>query len=223
MNINNLYLLGDSFTAQHSDPTKNESQKIVFWVNMLRENYNVFLYAEASRDLQTILDTWVKLLPKLKENDCIVIGFPYFSRWRLPRDEKYYKIENEQIVRHISQHGFGGKQLEFLDKNNIVERLRENEIINSSKASSLNNKELIESLTEVSKCKVVLWSWTRFEEGFKPNGLYDKTDLEKELGYWGTMQDVFDRTNGNYGQNGDLHWDEKTQELFYQFIKKVLI
>lgn len=220
MSINNCYIFGDSFTAQPSDPTKNESQKIVFWVDMLKENYNVFLYAESSRDLQTILDTWIKVLPNMNQDNCIVVGLPYFSRWRMPRDESDYKKENEQLVRHVGQHGPSEIKVETVIRDGLEERLFENQIINSSKASSLNYKEVIESLVQLSKCKVILWSWARFKEGFKPKGLYDKTDLEKELGYWGTMQDVFDRTNGKYGVNGDLHWDEKTQKLFYQFIKK---
>ena len=220
MSINNCYIFGDSFTANPSHPADNESQKTMFWVDMLKENYNVFSYAESSRDLQTILDTWIKVLPNMNQDNCIVVGLPYFSRWRMPRDESDYKKENEQLVRHVGQHGPSEIKVETVIRDGLEERLFENQIINSSKASSLNYKEVIESLVQLSKCKVILWSWTRFKEGFKPKGLYDKTDLEKELGYWGTMQDVFDRTNGKYGVNGDLHWDEKTQKLFYQFIKK---
>lgn len=220
MSINNCYIFGDSFTENPSNPVHNESQKTMYWVDMLKENYNVFLYAEGSRDLQTILDTWIKVLPNINQDNCIVVGLPYFSRWRIPRDESDYKKENEQIVRHIGQHGPSEIKVETVMRDGLEERLFENQIINSSKASSLNYKEVIESLVQLSKCKVILWSWTRFKEGFKPKGLYDKTDLEKELGYWGTMQDVFDRTNGKYGIKEDLHWDEKTQKLFYQFIKK---
>jgi len=220
MSINNIYIFGDSFSANGSPFYRNESGKPVFWVNMIDIHYPTLVYAEGSRDLQTILDSWIKVLPNVNKNDCIVVGLPYFSRWRIPRDETEYKIENEQIVRHIGQHGPMEIKVETVNRDGLEERLFENQIMNSSRASSLNYKEVIESLTKLSKCKVILWSWARFKEGFKPKGLYDKTDLEKELGYWGTMQDVFDRTNGEYGNKGDFHWDEKTQKLFYEFIKK---
>ena len=220
VNINNIYIFGDSFSANGSNPLYNESQTYVFWVDMLNVDYPTFAYAEGSRDLQTILDTWIKVLPNLDKDDCIVVGIPCFSRWRIPKHESEYTIENEQIVRHIGHTGPSEIKVETVIKNGIEERLFENEIINSSKASSLNYKEVIESLTKLSKCKVILWSWTQFDEEFKPAGLYDKTDLENELGYWGTMQDVFNRTNGQFGIIGDMHWDEKTQKLFYAFIKK---
>lgn len=226
MKIDRIYVLGDSFSDHGSDPLTNPSGEEVFWVDILSKTHNVLRHAEASRDTQTILDIWIKLLPQIKEDDFLIIGFPYFSRWRLPRSEKFYKIENELTIRHIGHQGFYSFQnedIEIYDKtisaNSIKEKLIDNDFINSSKASSLNNKELIESLTELSKCKVLLWSWTRFKEGFKPKNLYDKTDLEKIMGYWGTQYDMWKNTNGKFGMEWDLHWDEHTQKLFYNFVK----
>ena len=220
MSISNIYIFGDSFSANGSAFYRNESEKPAFWVDMIDSHYSTIVYAEGSRDLQTILDTWIKVLPNMNEDNCIVVGLPSFIRWRIPRHELFYKKENEQIVRHIGQHGPMDIKVEEVIRDGLEERLFENQIMNSSKASSLNYKEVIESLTQLSKCKVILWSWTKFKKRFKPKGLYDKTDLEKELGYWGTMDGVFHRTNGKYGTKGDFHWDEKTQKLFYEFIKK---
>lgn len=229
MKVDKIYVLGDSFSANGSDPLTNPSGKNMFWVGMLSKNHNVLRYAEGSRDTQTILDTWIKLLPKIKEDDFLIIGFPYFSRWRLPRSENFYKVENELTIRHIGQNGFYSFQngdIEIYDgmskRDSIEKKLIDNQFINSSKASSLNNKELIESLTELSKCKVLLWSWIRFKEGFKPKYLFDKTDLEIEMGFWGTQDDMWKKTNGRYGINGDSHWDETTQNLFYNFVKSKL-
>ena len=219
MNINRIFILGDSFSANGSSFLINESEKHAFWVDMLTDTFNIKKYAEESRDIQTILDIWIKLLPQITENDCIVVGFPFFSRWRLPRHKDDYKQENELIIRHIGQHAYSECKIETVERNGINERLSENEIINSSIASTLNTKEIIESLTQLSKCKVILWSWVRFKEGFKPNGLYDKTDLENELGYWGTQDDIYYKTKKKYGRIGDLHWDETTQKLFFEFIK----
>ena len=105
MSINNCYIFGDSFSANGSSPLTNQSEKPVFWVNLIDIDYPTLVYAEGSRDLQTILDTWIKVLPNIDKNDCIVVGLPYLSRWRIPRDKSEYKRENEQLVRHIGQHG----------------------------------------------------------------------------------------------------------------------
>jgi len=226
MKINKLYILGDSFSANGSDRRKNPSGKDAFWVDSLREYYDVYKYAESSRDTQTILDTWIKLLPQINENDFIIVGFPYFNRWRFPRSEKAYKKEHDLWIRHISsegQYNVRNGDLEFYAKDTpmepLLERLIDNQIIHSSVASSLNNKELIESLTKISKCGVLTWSWTRFRTGFKPEGLYDKTDLEKELGYWGTQDEMYTKSDGKFGYSGDLHWDEQTHHLFLNFVK----
>jgi hypothetical protein len=230
MKVNKIYVLGDSFSANGSSPTSNPSGKDIFWVNILKkyykDSYEILIYAEGSRDTQTIFDTWIKLLPKIQENDFLIIGFPYFSRYRFPRSEKFYKVENDLTIRHIGQNGAyslkdGDIEIydEFTERDFIEKKLIDNQFINSSKASSLNNKELIESLLEMTKCKTLLWSWTRFKEGFKPKDLLDKTDLENIMGSWGTQSDMYKKTNGKYGIFQDLHWDEDTQNLFFNFVK----
>ena len=242
MNINRICILGDSFSAHGSSAEGNPSGKEKFWIKDLNETYPTLVYAEPSRDVQTILDTWTKLLPKVEENDFLIVGFPYFSRYRFPLNEMFYRKEphlhckinyhsvdveeNELITRHVGQHGefdIQNGELEFYNKDTnrqqLLEKLDDNQIINSSFASALNNKELIESLTQVSKCRTLLWSWTRFKKGFKPEGLYDKTDLEKELGHWGTLDDIYRKSSGKFGFMGDLHWDEKTHDLFAKFVQ----
>ena len=240
--MNKVFILGDSFSAHGASAQHNESKKEVFWIQEINDTYPVLVYAEPSRDVQTILDTWIKLLPTFSENDYLIVGLPYFSRYRFALNEMFYRTEpylhskvnyfyadtkeHEIYTRHVGQHGWfdiKNGELEFygkdVDRKQLLEKLDDNRIINSSIASTLNNKEIIESLTKVTKCQTLLWSWTRFKNGFKPEGLYDKTDLEKELGYWGTLDDLYNETDGQYGQYGDLHWDEKTHMLFSEFVK----
>lgn len=233
MNIKNkIYVLGDSFSANGSSPITNPSNKYIFWVDIFKKYFEdsceTLVYAEGSRDTQTILDTWIKILPKIQKNDFLIIGFPYFSRYRFPRSEKSYKVENELTIRHIGQVGeydVSNNELEFFDKtynrDYLLEKLSYNEIINSSKASSLNNKEIIESLLKLTKCKSLLFSWTRFKDGYKPDTLKDKGDLEKEIGYWGTQHEVHKRTNGKYGILNDLHWDETMHRKFAEYAIKL--
>lgn len=224
--MKNIHIIGDSFSHHPVNKFTTISGTENFWVTMLSETYNVFQYTEPSRDLQTILDIWIKLLPNLNEDDCLIIGFPYFSRWRLPKSEKVYKNENGLINRHFGQHGEYNIQdgdLEFYDestnRDDLIDSLRDNQIINSSIASSLNNKEIIESLYKVTPCKVLLWSWTRFKPPYKPENLFDKTDLENEMNFWETQNDVYNKTNGKYGIKGDCHWSEDCQYEFFNFVK----
>tara|TARA_B100001939_G_C16814496_1_gene561447 strand:+ start:152 stop:904 length:753 start_codon:yes stop_codon:yes gene_type:complete len=239
-----IILIGDSFTANASDFKKNESEQEVFFIKELNKFFNrkIMNYSQESRDIQTIFDIWIKILPKIRENDFLIVCVPYYSRWRFPLskrkqynephnpyniDVNYYDDEDFVKIRHIGQNnawsdnsrnieGFG----DFIDDtiDGIRERYIFNEFFHSSEASSMNNKEIIESLLNLSKCKTFIFSWTRFKDGFKPKGLYDKTDLEKELGYWGTQHDVYNKTNGKYGYRGDLHWDEHTHKKLGEYL-----
>lgn len=227
---NKIYVLGDSFCEAAVSFVHSESGLEVFWVSILddyfKHDYEILQYAEGSRDLQTIIDTWIKLLPNITENDFLIVGIPYYTRYRLPRHKHFYRIENELVIRHIGHHGdydVQSNNLEFYDssfsRDFIHDSLRGNEIINSSIASTLNYKEVLESLSLITKCNSYMFSWTRFKDGYKPIGLEDKTDLENKLGYWGTQQDTYNRTKGKYGKNGDLHWDEKTHKIFAKYLQ----
>ena len=239
---NRIILIGDSFTAQPSDFKKNESEKEVFFLKELNNFFDrkIMNYSQESRDVQTIFDIWIKLLPKIKKEDFLIVCIPYYSRWRFPLNkdfqffephnpyDKNFIYDNHEMIkiRHTGQNSKltdDSKNIEGVSSDEksisgIREKLFFNQIFHSSEASSMNNKEIIESLLKLSKCKTFIFSWTRFKEGFKPKGLYDKTDLEKELGYWGTLDDIHKKTNGKYGIHHDLHWDEYTHKKIGEYL-----
>ena len=227
--INNLYIIGDSFCEGGVSRNHSTTGTEIFWADIVKKYFNsiqIYNHSEGSRDTQTILDSWVKLLPILTEADYLIVCIPAQIRYRLARNELFYRSEHTLTIRHIGQHGnynikYGDLEFynsSFMDRDALHKKLIDNEILASSKASALNTKELIESLNQITKCPTYVFSWTRFKEGFKPSELEDKTDLEIKLGKWETQYDTYNETNGKYGVEGDLHWSEDTQKLFGNYI-----
>ena len=72
-------ILGDSFAMPSNDGS--------FYGRVLEERYKdirIQWYGMPSRDVQTVLDTWIKLASQLKKEDDLVVVLPDFSRTRLP-------------------------------------------------------------------------------------------------------------------------------------------
>jgi hypothetical protein len=80
---NRLFIIGDSFAAPSNDAS--------FYGKILQEDFprmKVAWAGQSSRDLQSIIDDWIKLLPHLTENDYLIVAIPVFYRTRLPLAEK---------------------------------------------------------------------------------------------------------------------------------------
>jgi hypothetical protein len=225
---NKLYLFGDSFCHHPSHKNISETGNFVLWSELLftglNSKYLIQDYSEGSRDIQTILDCWIKILPEITKNDIVIVCLPSAVRYRLPRSEKNYKQEFNLTIRHIGQHAdwdTKSNDLEIYSTNftrdEIKNKLEDNVLINSSKANVLNNKELVEALTKLTPCRLYMFSWTRFKSGYKPYLLEDKTDLEKVI-KWDTQHQQYERTNGKFGLLGDFHWSDITQIEFANYL-----
>jgi len=94
--INRIFIIGDSFCdgVMHSIERK-PPYKQMHWVNYVDYHYKdteVINDAFGSRDLQSMIDYWIKLFPILTENDRVIIGFSDSERQRIPiEDEKDYR------------------------------------------------------------------------------------------------------------------------------------
>lgn len=226
-----IYIICDSFGENASQKQHSESGIETFWVDIFHQSFSdmeVQNFSVGSQDLQTILDVWIKLLPEITEDDILIVCSPYYSRYRFPLNEHCYTTVGNITTRHIGQHGgynILDNELEFFDetydRDALIEKTHYNQIINSSKASTLNYKEIIESLLKLTKCKSLLFSWTRFKDGYKPHTLKDKGDLEQEIEYWGTQSDEYIRTNGKYGILNDFHWNATMHRKFAEYAIKI--
>ena len=226
----NLFVIGDSFCRDsfYVDSRINENKS--FWAEDLASkiNSNLICDAEPSRDIQTIIDNWVKSIYFIKETDYLVICVPYFKRTRLPLSEKNYQIFDGGKIKYVNR--FVGTasynneftEIEMFGKQyhwkKFEEELKTQEIINASNANQLNSIEIIESLYNLTKGKKYIFSWDEMD--FKSKIIEDKAVLTENIGIWETHKDVYIQTNGKEGSNYDTHWSFKMNRLFSEYLHK---
>lgn len=229
---NNLFIIGDSFCRDtfYVEPRINETKS--FWVSDLKKklgNVDLLCDAEPSRDLQTIIDNWIKVINNVKKNDYLIICVPYFRRTRLPLDEKSYKIielnETKLINRFVGTHSYNNEKLEFwgddYDLKFFSENLSVQEIINSSISSQKNFIEIIESLYHLTNGKKYVFSWDEMD--VKSNYIENKETIIKNIGVWETHKDVYYETDGKFGSKNDIHWSFRMNDLFADYVFEKLI
>jgi hypothetical protein len=231
-----IFVIGDSFSLPLSY-VQNWDNKSMYWVEILKEligNNNVVVDGSPNRDTQTIIDNWIKLLPYLNSDDILILIFPYSKRTRLAlqQTEWYNTMSTHQYPNNIKIiNRFIGTELYKNDKRNrynlefwdnqytrpeLIKMLHPQEIINSSKSCQLNYLEIWKSLCTFTKSKYFLFTWDELE--YKSNVIMDKIDMEREIGKWDTMNDVWMRTDGKEGQELDFHWSAEYAKLFSNYL-----
>lgn len=233
--IKRLFVIGDSFTVPCS--YSNGWDDNLFWIEKLKVLLNlsndvVSVDGIANRDVQTIIDNWIKLIPYLTNSDRLIICLPYFRRTRValtkPHWYKSYKPYPDDINiinRFIGPQMFTSNlSLEFWGKDLDVETLSNmlipQEIINSTYAAQMNQIEVIESLVKITPCKSVVFTWDEME--IKSNVIKDKRYLTKEISFWQTLHDEFIQTNGVIGKELDFHWGSRFNVEFAKWLFKIL-
>ena len=234
--IDRIFIIGDSFCdgVMH-DKSANLDYKDMHWVNYVDyyyEDTEVINDAFGSRDLQSMIDYWIKLFPILTQNDRVIIGFSDSQRQRIPiEDEKdYRKLEWSGGVcknMFLTRQWWSAYQdfkttsasniysEEFMDS--ILDFL---EVMNQSKTTSQNYKEVIESLYNVAPCKTYLFSWHDHKQYQTPKAycVEDKNDITKNIGMWTTRHILWQETKGKEGLESDHHWDYRTMEAFGKYV-----
>jgi hypothetical protein len=234
--INRIFIIGDSFCdgVMHSKES-GLSYENMHWVNYVDYHYEdteVINDAFGSRDFQSMIDYWIKLFPILTENDRVIIGLPDSQRQRIP-------IQNEKDYRKLEWSGGVCKNMfltrqwwsayedfkttsasDIHSETDMDKMLDFLEVMNQSKTTSQNYKEVIESLFKVAPCKTYLFSWhdhTKYETP-KADCVEDKVDLTEKLGMWTTRHILWEETNGEEGSEHDHHWDYRTMESFGNYV-----
>lgn len=228
---NKLIVLGDSFCHEIGPPYVTKEESEYFWVKNLHSAFNdtheLVLNSLPSRDVQTIIDNWIKLLKYIKEDDILVIGIPFFIRIRVPLHPKDYIIESynefDIINRFVTHHSWYTTESEKIYLgDDIIEKEELDTHINfletlflESESVEKNYNEVIQSLYHLTNCKKYLFCWDDMKNTI-PEIEY-KSDLDKKLG-WSTLADLYTETNGKMGRYGDFHWDYKFQEKFVNYL-----
>jgi hypothetical protein len=223
--INNLYVIGYSFCRDSFYVKPKHKEEKSFWALDLSKKLNVKLLCdgEPSRDLQTILDNWIKIIKDIKKEDYLVICVPFFKRTRLPLSKNYYRItELNYVNRFVGTASYNNLdvELEFYGNSynwkELEEMLTTQEVINSTASSQLNYVEIIESLYYLTNGKKFIFSWDNMD--IKSYIIEDKNKLEKNIGIWETHRDVFYETYGECGMESDIHWSYRMNNLFSDYV-----
>lgn len=224
---NRLFIIGDSFAAPSNDGS--------FYGKILSEELpeiEVSWGGQGSRDVQSIIDDWIKLLPHLTENDYLIVAIPVFFRTRLPLSEDNWEdlgLTGMNLIKRFvgTQSYKEGTDLEFFGRTfntQYLESITNNQrIINSTKASEINFLEVIDALRKITKAKNYAFSWAEFEGS--PKSFDDYTELKRKMGIWRTIRDdflEFGTGNSNPDSNAeyDGHWQKDTHRAFAQMIIK---
>ena len=221
--MSKILIIGDSFVGK-SRPIHDT------WVDIIIDNFNsVYVDSQPSRDVQTVLDKWIVSIPNLNSDDSLIIMLPTFLRTRLPYNETHFWDDHNagnltSINRFVGIHKYQ-KSVDLIDvfeseKDDYNKIIQTMQLINSSKAASLNYLDIISSLYKITPCKVLIFSWDEMDE--KLDIIEDKSKIEKNLGHLGSAHDEYIKTNGNKGREHDHHWDDETQILFANYIKNKL-
>jgi len=217
-----LLIIGDSFARPSY---RNED----FYGTLLKKNLpNIEVKAdgEPSRDVQTIIDHWIKAIPELDEDDYLIVVIPFFGRTRLPIDKKhwgFFKIGETNLTnRFVGTPSYNSESVEIefygkkFDKEYFMELLKPQEIILSGDASEHNFLEIIESLEKITRSKKYIFTWDNKES---PKRTFDsKIELSKKMGGWKTLHQEFIESGGTKGKEYDRHWAPATHILFSNFI-----
>ena len=90
-----LWIIGDSFTGRRHDDKS--------WTDILYKSFignDMYVSSQSSRDIQTVIDIFLKNLHKIKPNDCVILMLPTTGRFRLPlqnpqKDMEYGDFRND--------------------------------------------------------------------------------------------------------------------------------
>ena len=74
--MNKIIIIGDSFCGKMDwvRPQPNETKS--FWPDVLKDkfvDYQVIVDSYPSRDIQTIIENWIRVIKHLKENDFLIM------------------------------------------------------------------------------------------------------------------------------------------------------
>ena len=224
MKKNKIYVLGDSFC--HSYTNTNE-----FWPirlsNYLGNGYELVVNAFPSRDVQTIIDNWIKLLKDIHEDDILIVCIPFFIRLRVPLDKKDWMEtkwnDGSLIDRFVTHHSWyqSDSQLIYINDTPIPkEKLNEKVLFfeamfADNESIHKNYNEIIESLDKITNCKKYIFSWDDMK--YETDAIEYKSDITKKIG-WHTMNDIYLETNGKEGIQWDFHWSPRFQSVFAEYL-----
>jgi hypothetical protein len=232
--MSKLWIIGDSFTGVSKE--KN------YWPEILCSKFkgkNYYVSSKSSRDFQTIIDIFLRNLKDINSEDFVILVLPTLARVRVPRryeicdvEHCSYELQNHEELKSKHHDFFMGAhayqpdnligsdfELEYpltgISIEDLDKKVKTNYIINSSNASKQNYIEILCSLKEYLPFELFIWSW---ENEIESEIITTKNQITKQIGFWHTIHDIWEETNGEYGTKADFHFSEKMHKAFADYL-----
>lgn len=222
MKDNIIITLGDSFTFGSINYNKIGCDDTT-WPNLISKHYqkthDILNNSMPGRDVQTIIDNWIKVIPKLKKNDILIVGIPSLQRWRKPMDYDSWltkqvgnvKLTNRfRLPEHVWSEGELSPKTSFNELDTYIR------FINEHDSYKKNFNEIISSLILLTPSKIYVWSWNDWLKNGDVSENFNK--IQNEIG-WETSHDEYVKTNGKCGGIDDLHF---SSDMHYKFAEYVI-
>lgn len=227
-----LWIIGDSFAGAWENA----------WIFKVCQQFNgqyYYVSSKGSRDTQTVIDIFLRKLHLISPNDFVILFLPTAERIRLPLmiptmdveySNKYKKSIDKQT--HLDYFIGSNSYIAFHDDKKLESPLSELSdtlldslkyelnsnlfrIVNASKASTNNFSEIIESLKSFVQFSLIVFSWT---DEYHSKSVIGKSEITSILGFWESLNDEWQRTNGKNGKEEDSHWSTRMHESFANYI-----
>lgn len=228
---NKLWIFGDSF-ANAGDKKKGE----LHWTQIVCNKFKGKEYqvsSKGSRDFQTILDIFLRNLKNISKDDFVILIIPSLGRVRLPLNKPTIDIEissnkesnwiesnidyfmGHASYRNESKDNLLESPLTGIDEFVLREKLQITSVINDSNASKNNYLEIIESLKSYLPFEIFIWSW---DNEIESELVLNKKQITDIIGYWHTLRNLYEETNGECGKMGDAHFSPKMHSAFAEYL-----
>lgn len=226
---NKLWIFGDSFTSPSPDGK-------CAWVEIACDKFKgneYYVSSSASRDFQTILDIFLRNLKNISKDDFVIIVIPSLGRVRLPlqtpsshvhiSSNKSNEFKKSHIDYFMGQSSYRNESpysilespLTGIDEYILNDKIKISSIINDSNASKNNYLEIIESLKSYLPFEIFVWSW---DNQIESELVLNRKQITDIIGYWHTLRDLYEETNGEQGNRGDAHFSPKMHKAFADYL-----
>lgn len=241
--MSKLWIIGDSFTGCSPDGKSA-------WTEIVTKKFkgkNHHVSSKGSRDVQTIIDIFLRNLKDIKTEDFVILFLPTTVRYRLPRIEPIIDVEMNDTLTTFEQKKYHLEffsHLKFSDGDKSVleyplglideikhwnqstpSYLKSGEInftyadvlsiIAGSDAMKNNLNEILFSFKNYFPFNMAFFSWT---DEYDENTVIGKKELTNEIGFWHTLRDLYEETNGEQGSRGDSHFSPKMHNAFADYV-----
>jgi len=238
-----LWIIGDSFTGLNAN---DASWQLCLYRNFIGKRIHVS--SKGSRDVQTVIDVFLRNLKDIKSEDLVILFLPTTARYRLPRIKPLMDVEWSDRLRTVEQkskHLEYFTHLKFIDNGeSILEyplglvdesmwqvsppdyKHPNNKNINFTYADIL----LLTSASNAMKNNLneMLFSFKNYfpfklllfswTDEYDENVVIGKTEITNEVGFWHTLHNEWLESNQTSGKYQDAHFSRKMNIGFAEYI-----